>query len=440
MNKNANEWKHAVVLGAAGKMGSGIALSLLQEMSEMKERAVLTLLDVDFDRFDGLKKYLRDHFLKFAERSINRLRVKYAHRDDLIDNSEIIDVFVAETMDQVRFVTSPSECRGAQYIFEAIAEDVEIKTGIFKQIISYVDPQAYFFTNTSSIPISVLEQKSQLEGRIIGFHFYNPPAVQKLLEIISPNRCEPGLKQAAFDLAKRLGKVIVPSHDIAGFIGNGHFIREILGACKQVRQLQSQLSSVGALYAINWVTQELLLRPMGIFQLVDYVGLDVCQHIGSIMTHYLTPHIFTDDLIARMLKKGIRGGQNPDGSQRDGFFHYEKGKPVAIYDFEKDIYISCSNHEPIAHLKEAFVKPENDLSWKALSKDPRRQERIAHYFPKLFQQDDLGAELARRFLNESKDIAYGLVRDGVANSVADVDTVLQYGFFHLYGVDQPFED
>lgn len=436
--ENQWAWKHVAVLGAAGKMGSGIALLLLQEMAFIDE-ATLTLIDANSDGFPALRRYLRTHLIKFAERSINALRAKYTTQDDLKDNSEIIEDFVTRSLDRVYCATSPEECRGAELVFEAIAEDINIKSEVFCRVEKCAGPNTYYFTNTSSIPISVLAEKSHLSGRLIGFHFYNPPAVQKLLEIIEPKNCDPHLQKIALEIAKRLNKSVVFSNDVAGFIGNGHFIREILGACRQVRKLRSAISSNEALYAVNRITQEFLLRPMGIFQLIDYVGIDVCHHIASIMSTFLGPESFTDSFIDAMLKDGIKGGQHSDGTQKEGFLKYEKGRPVAIYDLQNKMYVPCIGEAWEANFDNKIgLAPEGCYSWKELSKDKESKDKIIQYFRHLWRERTLGAELAQAFLSESRAIAYGLLEAKVARSIADVNTVLQLGFFHLYGVDEPF--
>jgi len=174
-------WHHIAVLGAAGKMGSGIALLLLQEMVYMKG-ATLTLLDTNPAAFTELKEYLKHHLTRYAERNINQLRAKYRERADLVDNVDIIHASVEQGLDCVRFVTSVAECRGARLIFEAITENVSIKAQTLNSVDTYAEQDACYFSNTSSIPIHVLEKESNLKKRLIGFHFYNPPAVQQLLE------------------------------------------------------------------------------------------------------------------------------------------------------------------------------------------------------------------------------------------------------------------
>ena len=78
------------------------------------------------------------------------------------------------------------------------------------------------------------------------------------------------------------------------------------------------------------------------------------------------------------------------------------------------------------------------VTWKILSKDPEKEKTLSQYFQWLWRERTLGAELAQTLLMESRAIAYNLVEQGVAHSIDDVNTVLKNGFFHLYGVDDPF--
>ena len=417
MDKN---WEHVVVLGAAGKMGSGIALLLLQEIA-FKAQGVLTLLDTNRHAFEGLKKYLREHLLKYAERNINRLRVHYQKRAELIANADMIDTFVEEGLDNLRFVTTIEECHGASLIFEAIVEDVEVKASVFSKLDAVAESGAHYFSNTSSIPIHVLQERSHLQGRLTGFHFYNPPAVQKLLEIIVPDGAQKEAVELSLDIGKRLNKTIVFSKDIAGFIGNGHFM---------VEKLKEKKGLAAAICLVNSVTRDDLIRPMGIFQLIDYVGIDVVRNIAKVMTAYLPGQIFTTALIETMVLADVRGGQNSDGSQKDGFFSYEKGTPMKVYDLE--------NHNYIPYIASAEMQGHD--TWKTLGKDKNKREKMDKHFANLLADKSATSKLAIHFLENSRIIAHNLVKDGVARSIEDVNTVLQNGFFHLYGVDDPWQE
>jgi len=423
------KWKHVVVLGAAGKMGKGIALLLLQEIALMPG-SVLTLLDANSRGFEGLKKYLREHLLKYAERNINRLRKYYQERVDLIDNGDMINAFLEEGLDRTSFAVGIEECRGATMIFEAILEDVDIKASVFLQINKIADSAAVYFTNTSSIPIHILQEKAHLAGRLIGFHFYNPPAVQKLLEIIIPKGVKEDVFELALEVGKRLNKIIVISEDTAGFIGNGHFIREVNEACDKVEELQEKMSLPEAVCLVNSITENYLIRPMGLFQLIDYVGIDVVQHIAKVMTHYLKNENFNHSLIDVMVQAGVKGGQNGAGMQEAGFFSYEQGKPVKVYDIKNSQYV------PLFEKNHAF--PQEHQMWKALSKDLDKDPKIIAYFVNLLNDQSFDSKIAVEFLEKSRSIAHGLVKDKVAGTIQDVDMVLKNGFFHLYDVDMPW--
>lgn len=422
--------QHIAVLGAAGKMGRGIALLLLQLIAG-REESVLTLFDANPSGFKDLKKYLKEQFLKYAERNINRLRLDFKDREDLIDNGEIIQAFLEEGLNRIRFASAIEECRGAQLIFEAIIEDVEAKVDVLSRASKIAAEGACFFSNTSSIPIHILQEKSHLKGRLVGFHFYNPPAVQKLLEIIIPRHLNEDVRQQALELGSLLDKTVVFARDIAGFIGNGHFIRETVEACACVEELALGASQEQALCTVNAITEEYLIRPMGIFQLIDYVGIDVVQNIARVMTKYLGK-VFTTPLIESMVSSGIKGGQNGDGSQKDGFFSYTNGKPVKVYSLKNREYAACPALEEIKNF------PNGYEPWKALSKDKDKKKKLEKYLANLRCDRSNASRLAVRFLENSRTIAHGLVKDGVAGTIEDVDTVLQQGFFHLYGVDEPW--
>ncbi|MFA6922855.1 MAG: 3-hydroxyacyl-CoA dehydrogenase family protein [Bacteroidales bacterium] len=427
------------VLGAAGKMGSGIVLLTAMEMADLsikpenKSRVfVLNAVDISQKALTGLVKYLNSQVLKAAEKKISQLRKAYESREDLIENGDIINQYVQDVMCIVRPVTTIESTYESDVVFEAASENPELKVKLFSKINENNKKQPWFLTNTSSIPINEIDQKAKLGGRIIGFHFYNPPAVQKLVEVIKANTTVPDLAEFALSYAKNLRKVVVPSNDFAGFVGNGHFMRDAIYGMNEVQRLTKEMSFVEAVYTINKVTQDYLIRPMGIFQLIDYVGVDVCQYIMQVMN----PHVKDEDIHSPLLDKymeaGVRGGQNSDGSQKDGFLKYEKGKPVAIYDIDKKQYVAIESFSSKCNEKLGSM-PASFVSWKAVIGNPKKEEVFKKYFGELKTMNTFGAELAKAYLKRSKEIGLKLVSDKVAAKNEDVNTVLLTGFFHAYG-------
>lgn len=427
------------VLGAAGKMGSGILLLSALEIGDLslkpenkEKHFVINAIDVSSEALLGLMKYLKVQIFKAAEKKVVQLRKVYENRADLIDNSEIINQYV----DDIMFLVRPSINLEATYnstiIFEAIKEDPALKVKIFTQIDKNNTKSPWFLTNTSSIPINEIDKNAKLNGRILGVHFYNPPAVQKLVEIIKAEATLPEVVEFATLFSKNLRKVVVPSNDFAGFIGNGHFMRDALHGIKEVEALTKDFSSAEALYIINKVSQEYLIRPMGIFQLIDYVGIDVCQYIMSVMNPYLPDEDLHSSLLDKMIEIGVRGGQNSDGSQKDGFLKYEKGKVTAIYDVNKKQYITIDILAAACDSRLGKL-PEKIKPWKNVVGAPDKEEIFKSYFAEVKGMETMGANLAKKYLLRSKEIGLKLVADKVAFNEADVNTVLMTGFFHAYG-------
>lgn len=429
------------VIGAAGKMGSGIALLMAHEMYLQKMNPQhagqpfrLNLIDVNEQALDGLIEYLRTQSIKKAEKSIVMLRDIYADRSDLVENGEIIQQYVDEVMALIRTATDLKMVEKSHLVFEAIVENIDVKIELFKKLNSFCAKDTFFFTNTSSIPIHLLNKGAGLNGRIIGFHFYNPPAVQKLAEIIAARETTSELKEMALEIGKRLGKKIYLSADVAGFIGNGHFLRDALYATSEVRRLQNDHSMPEAIYIVNKISQDLLVRPMGIFQLMDYVGVDVMHFISKIMDKYIEVEDLSDELIDSMYQKKVTGGQRSDGSQKDGFFKYERNRPVAVYDPENETYIAYNENGWSEKLDQKIGEyPDNWTPWKGLLTSSDRNEKLKSYFEQLMRSDSFSAGLAKNYLKRSKEIGHFLVDKCVAESADDVNGVLMNGFYHLYG-------
>ena len=430
--------QHVSVLGAAGKMGSGILLLTAVEMADISLKPenkgkpyVLIAVDVSDEALAGVMKYLKAQVLKLAEKKVVGLRKVYASRPDLIDNDEIINQYIFDVISLVRTTTRLESTYDSFMVFEAIKEDPELKISIFSKISASNPHHPWFFTNTSSIPITKLDVGASLKGRIIGFHFYNPPAVQKLVEIIKSEHTLPEVEAFAQQYAKNLRKVVVPSHDVAGFIGNGHFMRDILYATAEVDKLRIDFSYVEAVYALNKISQDYLVRPMGIFQLIDYVGVDVCSFIMSVMDHHLKEETLHSPLLDSLLALGVKGGQFSDGSQKDGVLKYEKGRPVAIYDPGIKEYVAISEFQSKADQKLGTMPIPP--AWKSVVGNKARHEVLSDYFNQLKAATSLGAELSKAYIMHSNSIGLQLVNSGVAMNENDVNTVLLTGFFHAYG-------
>ena len=426
------------VVGAAGKMGSGIAVLVAAEMVRLKQQNPdvlyrLNLIDISEKGLVGLQDYLIKQLTKVGEKEINALREMYMPREDLVENTEMIQTFVQQGLIFCNFTTDLDVAKDSPIVFEAIIENVPTKVKVLKRLKEICKPDTLYFTNTSSVPIKLLDEKVGLNGKIIGFHFYNPPVIQRLVEVITNDKTDKEIKELGNELGKRLRKKLVPANDISGFIGNGHFTRDGLHALHEVQKLVDEGNSLPqAIYIMNKVSQQLLIRPMGIFQLIDYVGIDVFQMIFDVMREHTPDPSLRNELMEKLLAMGVKGGQRADGSQVDGFLQYKGSRPIGVYDPDKKQYV------PFDALKEKLdakigKMPEGGAPWKSLLVDPTKEQKLEKYFANLRKTDTFGAKLAIKYLERSREIGKKLVSDGVANSDKDVNDVLTNGFYHLYG-------
>jgi 3-hydroxyacyl-CoA dehydrogenase len=336
-------------------------------------------------------------------------------------------------MNIVRPVTTIESAYDSHLVFEAIIENLDLKNKLLSQINENNPHNPWFFTNTSSIPIHILDEGAKLDGRILGFHFYNPPAVQRLVELITIDMNSEEMVEFANTFAKSLRKVLVPSNDFAGFIGNGHFMRDSLHGIQEVERLSSEMPFVEAVYMINKVSQDFLVRPMGIFQLIDYVGVDVVKFIMQVMNPHLQDEDLHSDLLDKLFDMGIKGGQRSDGSQKDGFLKYEKGKPVAIFNPETNNYDEIADFSASCDEK-LGVLPQSWKPWKVVNFSRGKKDAILEsYFNELNDMDTMGAQLAKKYNARSNEIGEFLVTSNVAKTIDDVNTVMLTGFYHAYG-------
>ncbi|MFC2121475.1 3-hydroxyacyl-CoA dehydrogenase family protein [Bacteroidota bacterium] len=430
---------NVTVLGAGGKMGSGIVLLTALEMARLKflpenknKCFVLNAMDISPQNLEGLWEYLRTQITKVAEKSAVQLREQYRDNPSLVENYDIIDQYVKDVISVVRPVSRLEASYDSKLIFEAISENPELKVKILSEIWNNNNNSPYFFTNTSSVPIGELNKNAGLEGHILGFHFYNPPAVQRLVELIISDDTKDEVANFAKEYARNLRKTVVYSNDFAGFVGNGHFMRDLLYGIKEAERISEEIPFYEAVYAIDKITRDYLIRPMGIFQLIDYVGIDVCQFILQVMK----PRLGEDDLHNAILDKykesGILGGQNPDGSQKDGFLQYKKGRPTGIYDPDSKQYKNIEDFSKKIDTQLGDI-PDSWKPWKAIIANPDKSYILDKYFSELKTISSQGGELARNYLLKSKEIGLKLVADKIAKTEDDVNTVMLTGFYHSYG-------
>lgn len=426
------------VLGAAGKMGRGILLLNAIELAKLslsfQKKHRIIAVDLSLEMLNDTLRYIKKFTKKYVEKNTKEIRQFFPEN---FSDEKIADEFALQALEQIEISTSLKKVAQANIVFEAISEILATKIKIFREIEKNKKQGIWYFSNTSSIPIGEMNRAAKLGGRIAGLHFYNPPAVQKLVEIIPAKESLPELVELGELFAKKLGKTLVFSNDVAGFIGNGHFMRDLLFALHQTEKLDMPIFQ--AIFVINQITQKHLLRPMGIFQLADYVGIDVCRNILSVMNRHIENENLHSHILDHFFAVGVKGGQNPDATQKNGFLKYEKTKPVAVFDIQSKAYIPFSSFEK--KISGFFCKEsENFKTWKEINFHKEKQTLLKQHFNTLKKINSPAARLAKAIGKNSKQIAHKLFSDKVALKTEDVNSVVINGFYHAYPPTNNFFD
>ena len=228
-SKSFHDFKSISVLGASGKMGRGIVLLLVQHLFSVnfKNNVKFNLVAIDLNEEDlkNMLSYIEAQTLKYAERNYPQIIELYDKENPKRSKEEWHKKYSADILDNITTSISFESAITSELIFEAVVEKLEVKVDLIRRIEENTSLKPYYFTNTSSIPIQSIEEEAKVKGRIIGLHFYNPPPVQKLLEIIKTENSSKEVESIAEGIAASLKKTIVYAPDFTSFIGNGQFIR-----------------------------------------------------------------------------------------------------------------------------------------------------------------------------------------------------------------------
>jgi 3-hydroxybutyryl-CoA dehydrogenase len=174
-------------------------------------------------------------------------------------------------------VASVADFKGVGLAIEAVAEDIELKRKLFRELDAATPPDAILASNTSSISITLLAAATGRPDRVMGMHFMNPVPVMKLVELIRGLQTSDATYAAVKALAEKWGKTTTTARDYPGFIVNRLLIPFLNEACDAL------LSGVGTALDIDTSIKLGLNHPMGPFQLADLIGLDTVLAIARVL-------------------------------------------------------------------------------------------------------------------------------------------------------------
>ncbi len=273
--------------------------------------------------------------------------------------------------------------KDADFVIEAIPEDMELKKEVFKKLDGYAPAHAFLASNTSGLSITAMGKVTKRPEKVVGMHFFNPPIIMELVEVVKGEETGEEALELTQALSRKLGKTpILCRKDVPGFITTRiifHYMNEA-GWIRHEEGVAKEAIDAAMKFKVGF--------PMGPFELADQVGIDLMVFAQEKQGLPVPPPF------KEMVKKGRLGRK-----REHGFYDYRKGgkpsiRPEDGKDFEP-LRILAPTMNEAAQLVEMGVAPPDEIDLAM---------RLGTAFPKgpLALADDIGIDRVVAELKGSK--------------------------------------
>jgi 3-hydroxybutyryl-CoA dehydrogenase len=283
--ENLTEIKKLAVLGA-GLMGHGIAQVAAQVGSYD-----VNLRDVEQRFVDGGVGMIRESLQRFAKKG------------------QLTEADMNATLARIHPTLDLKEAvADADLIIEAVPENLELKKATFREVDSYAPSHALIASNTSSVSITEMASATKRPERVCGMHFFNPPQLMKLIEVIRGAKTSDATIETILAVAHKMEKeTVLVKKDSPGFIVNRILIpalNEAVALCYEGVADRDDIDKAVKL-GLNW--------PMGPLMLLDYIGSDTTLAIAEVLTKELDPKFHPTTGLKQMAKAQLLGRKTGKG-------------------------------------------------------------------------------------------------------------------------------
>jgi len=279
------EIRKVTVLGA-GLMGHGIA-----QVAAQTAKYEVYMRDIKQEFIDNGMRMINDSLQRFLKKG------------------EISEAEVNQVLSRIHPTIDMQEAvADADLIIEAVPENPELKKSVLSEADKLAKPEALIVSNTSSISITELASATHRPEKFAGMHFFNPPQLMKLIEIVRGAKTSDETVNAVVEVSKKMGKEpVVVKKDVAGFVVNRVLIPALNEAVALVDEGVATPEDVDKAIklGLNW--------PMGPLTLLDYLGLDTTLAITEVMTKDLDPKYQPSPLLRQMVRAGLLGRKSGKG-------------------------------------------------------------------------------------------------------------------------------
>ena len=224
--------------------------------------------------------------------------------------------------------------KGADLLIEAVPEDMNLKRKVYAEVDSFAENRTLFASNTSTLPITEMAELTSRPDRFIGLHFFNPPQLMPLVEVIPGGKTNHSMIDMATGLVQKIGKhPVLCKKDVPGFIVNRIFIPLVHEAVYCQERDNVPMTTIDSAVKFK------LSLPMGIFELADYSGLDVI-HKATVEMHSRDKKVIRPHPKVKRLFDEKNLGQKSG----KGFYEYKGDKYERINLTEQE----AAKYNPIA--------------------------------------------------------------------------------------------
>jgi len=277
--------KRIAVLGA-GLMGHGIA-----QVAAQVGKYDVNLRDIEQRFVDSGMNMINEslnRFLKKGQLSEEEMKAVLGRIHPTLDLKESVS--------------------NADLIVEAAPENPELKKAIFREVDAYAPAHAIIASNTSSVSITEMASATKRPDRVCGMHFFNPPQLMKLVEVIRGARTSDETVQTVLDVAHKMEKeTVLVKKDSPGFIVNRILIPALNEAVAVYWEGIADRDDIDKAIklGLNW--------PMGPLMLLDYIGSDTTLAIAEVLTKELDPKFHPTTGLKQMAKAQLLGRKTGKG-------------------------------------------------------------------------------------------------------------------------------
>jgi len=274
----------------------------------------------------GCMVFLYDTNLAQTEKSLLSLKVTL---DKLVAKQKISAETTEKIFKSIKPCAELCDLKDCDLIIEAIIENKEIKTGVFKKLEEIVSEKCIISSNTSSISITSLSSELAKPERFIGIHFFNPAPLMPLVEIIPGLLTDKRLAREIYALMESCGKIPVIAKDVPGFIVN-RIARPFYGEALRIAE-----ENIATPEQIDDAMRTLGNFKMGPFELMDLIGIDINFSVTKTVyqDYFYDPKYKPSLLQQRMSEAKLLGRKTGKG-----FYDYSEGAEKPFPEKDEELY------------------------------------------------------------------------------------------------------